>query len=166
LESYYSRNKEKWKIYRARSKVKNRTKWKEVYGPRARLKNKEKRQAYMIKWRAEHPDYEKNRRKNDIQFKLTGNLRSRLNIAIKTDIKKGSAIKDLGCSVQELKQYLETKFQPDMSWDNWNLYGWHIDHIIPLSKFDLTNREQFLKACHFSNLQPLWAKDNLNKAAN
>lgn len=66
----------------------------------------------------------------------------------------------------ELKQHLEKLFQPGMTWENWSRDGWHIDHIVPLSSFDLTDREQFLKACHFSNLQPLWAKENLSKAAN
>ena len=46
---------------------------------------------------------------------------------------------------------------------NWGVHGWHIDHITPLSSFDLTCREQFLKVCHYTNLQPLWAKDNFSK---
>jgi hypothetical protein len=50
-----------------------------------------------------------------------------------------------------------------MTWDNWTTDGWHIDHIKPLaSSFDLTDRKQFLEACHYTNLQPLWAKDNHN----
>jgi hypothetical protein len=83
--------------------------------------------------------------------------------AVRNNQKAGSAVKDLGCSVDELKLYLSSKFADHMSWDN---YGeWHIDHIVPLSSFDLTNREELLKACHYTNLQPLWAKDNLKKGA-
>lgn len=97
------------------------------------------------------------RRKTDLNFKLRGLLRNRVGSALKS----GSAVKDLGCSIEELKSYLESKFQPGMTWEN---HGkWHIDHIKPLCKFDLTNREQFIQACHFSNLQPLWAVDNIRK---
>ncbi len=92
---------------------------------------------------------------------LADNLRSRLRKAIKNNQKTGSAVKDLGCSIEELKKHLESKFTEGMSWDN---YGeWHIDHIKPLSSFNLENREELLKACNYNNLQPLWAKDNLSK---
>lgn len=107
--------------------------------------------------------YCKNRRAADIQFKIASNLRSRLSHAIKDMQKGGSAIEDLGCSIQEFKSILESKFHPGMSWTN---YGeWHIDHIIPLSKFNLADTEQLKKACHYSNLQPMWAKDNWSKGA-
>ena len=107
--------------------------------------------------------YCKNKRKTDIQFRLSCNLRSRLKSAIKGNYKAGSAVKDLGCTVEQLKQYLESKFKPGMTWDNWTVDGWHIDHIKPLASFDLTDRNQLLEACHYTNLQPLWAKDNLSK---
>lgn len=101
---------------------------------------------------------------NDINFKLQKNLRSRLCNAIKRNYKTGSAIRDLGCSISQLKTHLEAQFQPGMTWDNWNRKGWHIDHIRPLSSFNLEDPEQLKLACHYTNLQPLWAEDNLNKS--
>ena len=99
---------------------------------------------------------------NNIQFKLAHNLRKRLRNALNRNQKMGSAIKDLGCSIDDLKFWLEFWFEEGMSWEN---YGkWHIDHIKPLSKIDLTNKEEFLKVNHYTNLQPLWAKDNLKKS--
>lgn len=101
--------------------------------------------------------------KIDTNFKIAHNLRSRLRKAIKNQEKKGSFVLDLGCSIEQLKKYLESKFQSGMTWDNYGRQGWHIDHVFPLSKFDLTKREEFLKACNYKNLQPLWAADNLRK---
>lgn len=101
--------------------------------------------------------------KNSITAQIRKKLRSRFYQAVKKGYKAGSAVRDLGCSVEELKIYLENKFQPGMTWNN---YGeWHIDHIIPLSSFNLTDREQVKMACHYTNLQPLWAEDNLKKWA-
>lgn len=99
-----------------------------------------------------------------LRIKIGTNLRCRLNKAIKGNFKSGSAVEDLGCSIDEFKAYIESKFKLGMCWENWGRKGWHIDHIIPLSAFDLTNYEQFKKACHYSNLQPLWAKENLSKS--
>ena len=106
--------------------------------------------------------YRKQREQNDINFKITRRLSGRFYTALKKNRKCGSAVRDLGCSIEQFKVYLESKFTEGM---NWNNHGkWHIDHIIPLSSFDLTNREELLKACHYTNLQPLWAKDNLIKS--
>jgi hypothetical protein len=102
---------------------------------------------------------------SDINYKLRKQLRLRLNQAIKNNQKVGSAISDLGCSIDELKLYLESRFLPGMTWANNSLHGWHIDHIKPLSSFDLSDPNQFKQACHYTNLQPLWAVDNLRKGS-
>lgn len=96
------------------------------------------------------------------QIRLAHNLRHRINKALKGNFKKGSAVRDLGCSIPDFKKYLEAKFHPGMTWEN---YGeWHIDHIRPLASFDLSDQIQFLMACNFKNLQPLWAIQNFSKS--
>ena len=110
-------------------------------------------------------EYRFRRYHSDLQFKLTCVLRDRVSSVLKGTSKGGSAVKDLGCSMEELKKHLESQFKPGMTWENYGLKGWHIDHIIPLKHFDLTDREQFLKACHYTNLQPLWAKENISKGS-
>jgi ribosomal protein L40E len=131
--------------------------------------NVEHYEQYQKEYRQEnkHKKYalEKEQYETNINFKLTGNLRRRLNIAIKKDIKTGSAIDDLGCSISEFKNHIESKFTSGMNWNNWSRTGWHIDHIKPLASFDLTDPSQLSKACHYSNLQPLWARDNLIKGS-
>lgn len=107
--------------------------------------------------------YQQDRLDNDLNFRLRKGLRSRLCAAVSKEYKSGSAINDLGCSIEQLKVYLQKQFKLGMNWENYGRNGWHIDHIIPLSSFDLTIREQFLKACHYSNLQPLWWEENLSK---
>lgn len=113
------------------------------------------------KYRAYERAYRTKRRTTDVNFKIAYLLRQRIFHAVKRNQKGGSAVSDLGCSVSELRAYFESKFRPGMSWEN---HGkWHIDHIKPLSKFDLTDRQQFLAACHYTNLQPLWAMENIIK---
>ena len=105
------------------------------------------------------------RYKRDVQFRLGLALRNRLRRAVKNQQRTSSAIRALGCTIKELKRHLEAQFTDGMSWENWALDGWHIDHIKPLASFDLTDRKQLLEACHYTNLQPLWAKENLSKGA-
>ena len=69
----------------------------------------------------------------------------------------------VGCTIEELKIYLEKQFKEGMTWENRGIV-WHIDHIKPISKFDLTNEEEQKKCFHYTNLQPLFAIDNLRKS--
>ncbi len=107
--------------------------------------------------------YEKQRKLNDPEFKLLKTLRSRLLTALRcNNLKKNiSTIKLLGCSISDLKKYLELKFKDGMTWEN---HGkWHIDHIKPCASFNLLNETEQQKCFHFTNLQPLWAHENLSK---
>ncbi|MFA5024174.1 MAG: hypothetical protein WC523_04420 [Patescibacteria group bacterium] len=102
------------------------------------------------------------RLKTDPQEKIRHNIRNRISKAINGKIKPMTIKIALGCTRAELMNYLEKQFQSGMTFEN---YGkWHVDHIMPLSSFDLTDPEQFRKACHYTNLQPLWAKDNISKS--
>lgn len=121
------------------------------------------RKKNRAKVRARNRKYEQEQRANSVGFRLRANLRSRLNQALRTGARAGSAVRDLGCTISELRAYLEKLFQPGMTWKNWG--AWHIDHIRPLAGFDLTDRKQFLEACHYTNLQPLWAEENLRKSS-
>ena len=95
-------------------------------------------------------------------------MRNRIYMALR-NVVKGRATKAaktdelLGCSRHEFMQHLETLFLPGMSWDN--RAKWHIDHIRPCASFDLTDPAQQRLCFHYTNLQPLWAADNLRKGA-
>ena len=120
---------------------------------------------YRTKNQSYSNDYQKKRRKEDDLFKLTYNVKSRLNLFIKkTNIRKtSSTFEMIGCTPQFLKEHLEMNFKEGMSWENYGLYGWHIDHIIPLSSAE--DEDGVYKLCHYTNLQPLWAKENLSKGS-
>lgn len=97
--------------------------------------------------------------------KLRCSLRSRLHGALRGNHKAGSAVADLGCSIAYFKSYLESQFKPGMSWDNRGIGKgkWHIDHIMPLAAFNLEDRQHFVLAVHYGNLQPLWFEENMSK---
>jgi hypothetical protein len=117
--------------------------------------------------------YAKERKRVDPAFKLKCSLRTRITNMmaqyVKTGIKEpksGSAVRDLGCSIEDFCKYIESLWQSGMSWDNYgNKEGqWSLDHIFPLSRIDLTDREQFLRANHYTNLQPMWHIENIIKS--
>jgi hypothetical protein len=187
MKEYNKKNKEIIKKKQHEKYEKN----KEVYAPlyiAHREKNREKNRIYSIELRKNNTEFirqrdreyrkknyehyiERERKKfnkyfnENINFKLAQNYRNRLrDVLRKYNTKKTKYSVDyLGCSIEELKQYLESKFKIGMSWSNHNQKGWHIDHIKPCCTFDLTKEEERIRCFHYNNLQPLWASDNLSK---
>lgn len=94
-------------------------------------------------------------------------MRSILRVAFKWKNPKENcaAASYLGCSVTEAKNYIASKFESGMSWDNWGLHGWHVDHIRPVSSFDFDDPAWAYEVSHYTNLQPLWAEDNMAKGS-
>lgn len=106
------------------------------------------------------------RKKTNINFRIICNLRGRIYHAVKYSSKSQKTITLLGCNLDELKIHLEKQFKEGMTWDNYGKNGWHIDHIIPCAVFDMSDPIEQKQCFHYSNLQPLWAKDNIIKSDN
>lgn len=141
------------------------------------LKNKIKEEKRLVnrKYRQKNknnPEYKKKRSerhkkrlKEDPLYKLRISYYRRINKCIKRfSTRDVYFLTNLGCSLDELKTYLESNFEPWMSWENYGLYngelnyGWDIDHIIPLSK--AASEDEFYKLSHYKNMQPLCSKTN------
>jgi len=161
--NYWDKNREK--------KVKAQRKWLQEnreYQRKYREVNKERRKNYSKEYG------EKNRNKinaraisayrNDPQVRLAANLRNRLRSALKGVNKSASTLELLGCNTEELKNHIEDQFTEGMNWDNVMNGKIHIDHIRPCASFDLTDPEQQRACFNYTNLQPLWAEDNLRKS--
>jgi hypothetical protein len=137
-----------------------------------RKENKEKRSAQYKSWfslnRKKVMEKRKLRVKTDIQYRLQGTLRHRLLMALgryRQGTKSASAVKDLGMSMPEFIKYIESLWTPGMSWDNYGnkIGSWSLDHIKALSTFDLSCPSQQKQAVYYTNIRPLWHKDNLSK---
>jgi len=143
------------KVCRNKYEKERRDSYRDKLNQRARevrLKNKD-----VIN--ARKREKEQIRRDNDPKYRLRHNLSTRLWLAVSK--KMGKTFDLVGCSHDDLISHLESKFIDGMTWDN---YGkWHVDHIRPCSSFDLSNVDQQKECFHWSNLQPLWAYDNMSK---
>jgi len=153
---YYLKNKERTlavnKLWSKNNIEKKRSIWRTYY-----YKNSKKLNQIKIKYRNEV--YAK-----DPYFRLYTCIRTRINKVIKNNIKCKKTLNLLGIpNVKFLKKYLESKFKDGMTWEKRGLI--HIDHIIPCASFDLKDPKQQAKCFHYTNLQPLWAKENLSKGA-
>ena len=161
----YQKHKEKRnassKEYNKKNREKIRKKKQEY-----RLKNKEAIDAWRKKYlneggREKNNKRARDRRKIDFNYKLSEYIRNRTRFFLRGR-KSKSTMELLGVpNIEFLWQYLETQFQPGMTREN---YGkWHVDHIIPCASFDFSDVKQQKKCFHYTNLQPLWAIDNIKK---
>jgi hypothetical protein len=160
-KKYRLKNKEKIKEYNSKWNKENQEYYKK-YFEEYNIVNYEKEKERKLKWSRENKEYsnnyQKQRKKEDILFNLMSKMRNSVNRYLKYRSKHTFDI--VGCSPEFLKEHLETQFTDGMSWDNRS--EWHIDHIIPLSS--AKTEDELYKLCHYTNLQPLWAEDNLKKS--
>ena len=167
-KAYQKANKDKVKDYQKDYYEANKDKLKaknKAYYQAYREANKHKINSKEKAWRKANKvkinSRLKNKRKTDTLFKLKCNLRSRTSKALKSKgyKKESKTAKTLGASYRIVKKHLERQFTDGMNWEN---YGeWHVDHIIPLASAN--TKDELINLCHFRNLQPLWAADNLSK---
>lgn len=152
------------------------------------IKNKDHVKVYNISQRGKKAQWARERRKNDpayrkleydrhliyhykrierdLNYKVRHLLRQRIVVTIcrgKKIDKAYRTIELLGCSIQDARLHIEKQFKEGMTWENHGTHTWHIDHIKPCALFDLTKPEEQKKAFHYTNLQPLWAEENLRK---
>jgi hypothetical protein len=127
-------------------------------------KNLERVREHRLRWTKKNPHYRKNRLASDSAYHLLECLRGRTRSAIRRGCKSAHTLELLGCTIPELRAHLEAQFRPGMTWEN---YGpvWHVDHIRPCASFDLLDPAQQRACFHYTNLQPLFALENLKKGA-
>lgn len=172
LESYY-KNREKILEQQRKAYALDNSKKKE-YVEKNKKKIYKKNSEYHKIWYEKNKKikllkskfYNEKRESEDPEYKLRRRLRSRLTTALKKYLKVPFKERNInlliGCSLAELRKYLESQFKDDM---NWNNHGklWHIDHIKPCRLFNLSDIEEQRRCFNYRNLQPLYAQENLKK---
>lgn len=151
--SYYHRNRDliiaRRKTPQARkAHAKEQSSWRKANRSKSNAIDRAKR----ARWLRTRPDY-----------RVLTNLRNLFRHALNRGQtpKNTHPINILGCSIPELRIYIESRFSPGMSWTNYNHKTWHIHHIMPCASFDLSDPAQLKRCFHFSNLMPLWAHQNI-----
>ena len=144
----------------------NRLQWAAIT-KKSRQKHQESEKARASRWRRRNKQritaYHRSWKMSSPSRRLSCNLRARISKAIHGFSKSESTSVLLGCDSDTLRQHLESQFKPGMSWGS---YGdWHVDHIRPCARFDLSKPEEQRACFHYTNLQPLWAKENIAKGA-
>lgn len=165
-EKYRERERELYKARRAEILVRKAA-W--------RAANPEKAKLYSARKRAENPERTRElaaavqrRRRATPRGKLENSIRAAIYAELIPGSKRGrKTFALLGYSLEDLREHLERQFQPGMSWENYGINGWHIDHRLPLASFSYQTPDDpgFKAAWSLSNLSPLWAEENRSKGA-
>ena len=121
--------------------------------------DKERKRAYD----KHHYSKTKNRVKRQIRLRLKSAIKRKLIGSNQSKKRLARTEELLGCTLEFFVQYIESMLQPGMTWENYGFDTWHLDHIIPLSYFNVLDEEQLKLACNYKNMQPLWARENLSK---
>ena len=165
-KEYRLNNKEKIKALKRKQYLKNREKIllrvKKYRAINSKI-IKEYQKKYHHAHLKENEIYKRNRRSNDLNYRIRYNLSNRITEVLRGNPKLETTMKLVGCSITQLRNHLETKFTKGMTWENYGFYGWHVDHIRPCVSFDLRKKSEQRKCFHYTNLQPLWAEDNRRK---
>jgi hypothetical protein len=164
------RQRERSKNYHARNAEKNRIRLR-----RWRKANPAKAAAIAKSWKERNPEKKQaitrrsyERKMASPQGRLENSTKAVVSASLKPGVKNGrQTFSLLGYSVDKLRRHLEARFLPGMSWKNYGKFGWHVDHIVPLSAFnyDAPEHADFKRAWALANLRPLWARDNWSKHA-
>lgn len=166
----------KWRAKNPGIVAKRRKEWVEknpekyIAGYRS-SKNKKKQCERSKAYRLAHPETvrkanlaaKRRRYIRDPLYRAVMSMRCRIRHALAGTSKSAKTFELLSCDATHLKRHLEKQFLPGMTWENYGVEGWHIDHIRPCASFDLTNPAQQRECFHYTNLQPLWAIDNIKK---
>jgi hypothetical protein len=167
-KEYYKNHKEIYNIiyasYRKKYRENHKEYYKEYNKKYKRKDSKEYNKLYRLSKKVINYKKHCERLKTDLNYKLKYKLRICVRQYITKEYKTTKTMDLLGCTVNEFRNYLEGKFTKGMSWQNYGRNGWVIDHIVPCSKFDLTDIEQQRQCFHYRNMQPLWEKNNRIKS--
>ena len=154
-KEYYSKNKEEiskqFKKYYSENIEKRKEYFKEY---NSKLENRERRRNHV-----------NNRYQTDINYRISKICRTRILQALKGLSKSASTMKLIGCTIDELRNHIESKFEPWMTWGNQGRGGWDIEHIKACANFNLVDPEQQCACFNWSNLQPMEHIENIKKGA-
>jgi hypothetical protein len=165
------RSRENWRRYYYRTRE-ARLEYLRKYRAANRQRLTASHRAYVIKHRDKIREYDRKwklnwrQRIDSLNYRLGQNLRRRLRFVLHGQQQPARMLKLLGCSIEDFKIYIESKFESGMSWENYGRDGWHIDHIMPCAIFDLSKPDHQKRCFHFSNMQPMWGDENIRKRGN
>ena len=153
VKAWYENNKERRRAYKA------------DYDRRNRESIREYNKAYHEKHKDSANARTRDRYASDLHMKLYKIVKNAYRRVTGEGLMNEELTDVLGCNLEEYKDYLESKFEPGMTWENHKKDGWHIDHILPLNESEVSQEEK-LRRLHYTNTQPLWAEDNYSKGNN